>query len=173
MGETETIQLNEDIVNLGVKLGPQDFELKKVLGKGGYGKVFQVKTRKPFFSFFEILKIPFAGQESDGTRCRQFLCDESAKKGVDCSQPERYRTHARRAKHIGGGQSKTRVIFPDFPLLIDSISAASFYSRAGVCFSDWRKALPHPRIPQWWRAFHAFGARGHFPRGHNMVISQV
>lgn len=41
--EIETIQLNEDIVNLGVKLGPQDFELKKVLGKGGYGKVFQVK----------------------------------------------------------------------------------------------------------------------------------
>lgn len=40
--ETETIQLSEDIVNLGVKLGPQDFELKKVLGKGGYGKVFQV-----------------------------------------------------------------------------------------------------------------------------------
>lgn len=40
--ETETIQLNEDIVNLGVKLGPPDFELKKVLGKGGYGKVFQV-----------------------------------------------------------------------------------------------------------------------------------
>lgn len=25
-----------------MKLGPQDFELKKVLGKGGYGKVFQV-----------------------------------------------------------------------------------------------------------------------------------
>jgi hypothetical protein len=44
--ETETIQLNEDIVNLGVKLGPQDFELKKVLGKGGYGKVFQVEIAK-------------------------------------------------------------------------------------------------------------------------------
>lgn len=42
---TETIQLSEDIVNLGVKLGPQDFELKKVLGKGGYGKVFQVTER--------------------------------------------------------------------------------------------------------------------------------
>lgn len=26
-----------------MKLGPQDFELKKVLGKGGYGKVFQVR----------------------------------------------------------------------------------------------------------------------------------
>lgn len=59
LGETETIQLNEDIVNLGVKLGPPDFELKKVLGKGGYGKVFQViisttpaaKTVSLFFLF--------------------------------------------------------------------------------------------------------------------------
>lgn len=25
------------------KTGPQDFELRKVLGKGGYGKVFQVR----------------------------------------------------------------------------------------------------------------------------------
>lgn len=49
LGETETIQLNEDIVNLGVKLGPQDFELKKVLGKGGYGKVFQVNRFVHFF----------------------------------------------------------------------------------------------------------------------------
>lgn len=41
--ETEEIQLTEETVNLGgVKLGPGDFELKKVLGKGGYGKVFQV-----------------------------------------------------------------------------------------------------------------------------------
>lgn len=43
MEETETIQLSEEIVNPGRKLGPADFELKKVLGKGGYGKVFQVK----------------------------------------------------------------------------------------------------------------------------------
>lgn len=43
---SETIQLNEDIVNPGrIKLGPQDFELKKVLGKGGYGKVFQVRRK--------------------------------------------------------------------------------------------------------------------------------
>ncbi|CRL02912.1 CLUMA_CG015881, isoform A [Clunio marinus] len=54
--ETETIQLNEDIVNLGLKLGPPDFELKKVLGKGGYGKVFQVKkvTGKDAGSFFAM-----------------------------------------------------------------------------------------------------------------------
>lgn len=25
------------------KVGPQDFELRKVIGKGGYGKVFQVR----------------------------------------------------------------------------------------------------------------------------------
>lgn len=42
--EVEKIQLSQEIVNPGTsKLGPEDFELKKVLGKGGYGKVFQVK----------------------------------------------------------------------------------------------------------------------------------
>jgi ribosomal protein S6 kinase beta len=58
MEETETIQLSEDIVNPpGVrKLGPHDFELKKVLGKGGYGKVFQVKktTGNDANSFFAM-----------------------------------------------------------------------------------------------------------------------
>lgn len=56
MTETETIQLSEEIVNPGRKLGPQDFELKKVLGKGGYGKVFQVKkvTGKDENSFFAM-----------------------------------------------------------------------------------------------------------------------
>lgn len=41
----EKIQLSQEIVNPGTaKLGPEDFELKKVLGKGGYGKVFQVRA---------------------------------------------------------------------------------------------------------------------------------
>jgi p70 ribosomal S6 kinase len=54
--ETEEIQLSEEIVNPGRKLGPQDFELKKVLGKGGYGKVFQVKkvTGKDAGNFFAM-----------------------------------------------------------------------------------------------------------------------
>lgn len=40
---SESITLSQEIVNPGTaKLGPEDFELKKVLGKGGYGKVFQV-----------------------------------------------------------------------------------------------------------------------------------
>lgn len=50
--------MNEDIINLGVKHGPQDFELKKVLGKGGYGKVFQVE------------KLHIFAQESDSTNSR-------------------------------------------------------------------------------------------------------
>lgn len=42
--EVEKIDLNEVIVNRGnEKIGPHCFELLKVLGKGGYGKVFQVR----------------------------------------------------------------------------------------------------------------------------------
>lgn len=42
--DIETVQLSEQIVNPGKeKTGPEDFCLLKVLGKGGYGKVFQVK----------------------------------------------------------------------------------------------------------------------------------
>ena len=40
----ETIDLNEENVNKGQeKIGPHCFQLLKVLGKGGYGKVFQVR----------------------------------------------------------------------------------------------------------------------------------
>ncbi|XP_048257019.1 ribosomal protein S6 kinase beta-1-like isoform X1 [Haliotis cracherodii] len=42
--EMETVELSEQTVNPGqLKTGPADFELLKVLGKGGYGKVFQVR----------------------------------------------------------------------------------------------------------------------------------
>lgn len=42
--DIETLQLTEQTVNPNQeKTGPQDFELRRVLGKGGYGKVFQVK----------------------------------------------------------------------------------------------------------------------------------
>ncbi len=42
--------MSQEIVNPGTaKLGPEDFELKKVLGKGGYGKVFQVRIKDILF----------------------------------------------------------------------------------------------------------------------------
>jgi p70 ribosomal S6 kinase len=41
----EEFQIDENTVNPGCKVGPVDFDLLKVLGKGGYGKVFQVKKR--------------------------------------------------------------------------------------------------------------------------------
>jgi len=44
MDSVETIDLNEMVVNKGrEKIGPHCFQLLKVLGKGGYGKVFQVR----------------------------------------------------------------------------------------------------------------------------------
>jgi p70 ribosomal S6 kinase len=39
----EELTINETTVNPGCRVGPCDFDLLKVLGKGGYGKVFQVK----------------------------------------------------------------------------------------------------------------------------------
>lgn len=42
--DVEAVQLSETTVNPGAeKTGPQDFELRRVLGRGGYGKVFQVR----------------------------------------------------------------------------------------------------------------------------------
>ena len=37
--DVESVQINEETVNPKEKIGPEDFELLKVLGKGGYGKV--------------------------------------------------------------------------------------------------------------------------------------
>lgn len=43
----EAIQLSECTVNPGAeRTGPADFELRRVLGRGGYGKVFQVSQKK-------------------------------------------------------------------------------------------------------------------------------
>ncbi|CAF3911039.1 unnamed protein product [Rotaria sordida] len=44
INQIETVQITERTVNpRGEKISPHDFQLLKVLGKGGYGKVFQVR----------------------------------------------------------------------------------------------------------------------------------
>lgn len=43
--QTEELTIDESTVNPECKVGAHDFDLLKVLGKGGYGKVFQVKKR--------------------------------------------------------------------------------------------------------------------------------
>jgi serine/threonine protein kinase len=44
--EKEEVAIDETTVNPpGCKVGPIDFDLLKVLGKGGYGKVFQVRKK--------------------------------------------------------------------------------------------------------------------------------
>ena len=43
METLELSELNVGDVGGGAKTGPRDFELRKVLGKGGYGKVFLVR----------------------------------------------------------------------------------------------------------------------------------
>jgi len=57
--DVETIDLNEEIVNKGKeKIGPHCFQLLKVLGKGGYGKVFQVrKTTEPDIGRIYAMKV--------------------------------------------------------------------------------------------------------------------
>eukprot|EP00111_Clytia_hemisphaerica_P016324 TCONS_00048334-protein len=43
--DVEKVPLCQETVNPKEKLGPSDFDLLKVLGKGGYGKVFLVRKR--------------------------------------------------------------------------------------------------------------------------------
>ena len=43
--DLEKVSLCQATVNPKSQIGPSDFDLLKVLGKGGYGKVFQVSLR--------------------------------------------------------------------------------------------------------------------------------
>ncbi|XP_037046534.1 ribosomal protein S6 kinase beta-1 isoform X1 [Bradysia coprophila] len=73
---SESITLSQEIVNPGTaKLGPEDFELKKVLGKGGYGKVFQVRKThgrdmNTFFAMKVLKKVSILRTQKDTAHTR-------------------------------------------------------------------------------------------------------
>jgi len=46
-------------MNVSIRILLQDFELRKVLGKGGYGKVFQVKLRNLYFFLHKLGSVGF------------------------------------------------------------------------------------------------------------------
>lgn len=68
--------MSQEIVNPGTsKLGPEDFELKKVLGKGGYGKVFQVRKTSgrdmnQFFAMKVLKKVSILRTQKDTAHTR-------------------------------------------------------------------------------------------------------
>lgn len=57
-GDLETVELSEDTVNPGQpKTRPQDFELLKLLGKGGYGKVRDAFILPPLAVFINVMQL--------------------------------------------------------------------------------------------------------------------
>lgn len=64
----EKTEITQTFVNpRNMRLTPLDFELKKVLGKGGYGKVFLVKVRPDW------LKCPTKAQRTFSCRLKKLL----------------------------------------------------------------------------------------------------
>lgn len=82
----EMVPLNPETVNqTSERIGPECFDLLKVLGKGGYGKV--LSSTPNCLCCFGLLFIAthcigISGQKKDRCRQRKDLCYESFKKGV-------------------------------------------------------------------------------------------
>ena len=82
----ETVELSElnvgEVGSGGAKTGPRDFELRKVLGKGGYGKVFLVRkltgdNRGKIFAMKVLKKATIVRNQKDTahTKGRTFTYD--------------------------------------------------------------------------------------------------
>lgn len=94
MDDCEKIEISEDSVNQGTEnIRPECFELLRVLGKGGYGKVSYLPTSgisgclNLFLSrlvslFFLWASSGLPGSESRRRRSGKNICDESIKEGT-------------------------------------------------------------------------------------------
>lgn len=94
MDDCEKIEISEDNVNQGAEnIRPECFELLRVLGKGGYGKVqFNVKLSNSrhiipnksglfLMLYFLVFSIGFPGTESIWCSIWKNFCHESLEKG--------------------------------------------------------------------------------------------
>ena len=86
---TETVPLTSEIVNAtSEKIGPNCFDLLRVLGKGGYGKVSKSVTVvqwQAVAAFSAGAGVP--GEEEDWERHGRDLCNESFEEGWNWLEP--------------------------------------------------------------------------------------
>ena len=66
------------------RIGPECFDLLKVLGKGGYGKVLTHVCVLLLFVYFyyQACSLGVSGQEDNRYRQRKDLCNESFEEGT-------------------------------------------------------------------------------------------
>jgi hypothetical protein len=77
--QVETVQITETIVNPhGERVAPDDFQLLKVLGKGGYGKVSETNALARAYPIDDVAS-GVSSEKSLGQSSRTSLCYESAK----------------------------------------------------------------------------------------------
>nr|XP_054490198.1 ribosomal protein S6 kinase beta-2 isoform X4 [Agelaius phoeniceus] len=132
VGHYEEIEISESSVNNGPEhIGPHCFELLRVLGKGGYGKVFQVRkvqgTNTGKIFAMKVLKKVGAPRPPQPPRGPLPLT--ASPPGQDRLQRQGHGAHPGREEHPGGRQ-------------------APLHRRPHLRLPDGRQALPHPGVPQ-------------------------
>lgn len=109
------------------KTGPQDFELLKVLGKGGYGKVFQVRKR--------------SGQDAGTIFAMKVLRKASIvrnQKDTAHTKAERNILEAVKVNHKCINSPPLICSLQTCLVLISLPFSASVYCRFDVCLPNWR-----------------------------------
>lgn len=184
------MQLNEKTVNPhGERIVPQDFQLLKVLGKGGYGKVvstirnkvsflFQRTFSSSFFRFFkwknfaEVARAKFLRWKFLKKR-RSSLKEENFRVffsivsiGIffqNRSKCERYSAHQSRKKYSRMRQSC--FLFPFSSTKPENFRfSVSVHRRFNFCFSNRWQIIFDLGIFVWGRIVYATGTWRHFSR---------